>query len=573
MHFHTVFMKNLLEAFEGKSKPNYDNIRLVTVEEPRQKALEDRMSEDDRRIFLSVREEMLNAVHASRAYVAAHGFADEQLQSDASAAHSKYQALRNEHLNLATNADLRQRVERGKIDVSPIGPRKGVADPIGSPLPIVTAHNKAVLGTSPRAGEFAAAFGMVPMYCYDMTDDQLDQIIDHMDRAPKYYRTALTATRTDTVKKVRNLLRYADVDSAVFFIDEGGTFEGAISNQEVAHLTKEQDNMHAFGFAKRNVLPVKGGITPAQAYKRMRKKEMTYLPVDCEDGTVRIITETQAILYEHLKPFTGKKKEGLDFMMSLGMNKRWDPVSRLQKYKGRINNWIFDTAHMNREDCFALARELRDISPEAVMAAGTVIGEEPVRRLLEMGYQYVKSGIGGGKQCTTTSVTGIGLPAAQAHYLAGLAAASTGRGSIWADGGFGTDAPLNKALTFPNVSHAVVGSRFAPLAESAAEFNFDDAGRPFKIVQGEASSPRALARMMTAIEARGGEMTDDERKIQKIGLHSEGSSGTRMFPEPGAENFGLMALHIQSILQSRSSYLDANNSEQAVEFAQYEIAD
>jgi hypothetical protein len=564
-------MKNLLEAFEGKSKPNYDNIRLVTVEEPRQKALENRMNPDDYQAFTDIKREMLNAVQASTAYVAAHGFADERLQIEAGVAHKKYQELRTKHLKFPENKDLTERIERGKIDVSPIGPRKGVADPIGSPLPIVTAHN--VLGTSPRSGEFAAAFGMVPMYCYDMTDDQLDRIIDHMDAAPHYYRTALTATRTDTVKKVRNLLRYADADSAVFFLDKGGKFEGAISNQEVSHLGKDKDEMHAFGFAKRNISPVQDGITPAQAYTDMQQKETTYLPVDCEDNTVRIITETQAILYKYLKPFTGKKEKGLDFMMSLGMNKRWDPVSRLNKYKDRINNWIFDTAHMNREDCFTLAQQLRDISPDAIMAAGTVIGEEPVRRLLEMGYQYVKSGIGGGKQCTTTSVTGVGLPAAWAHYLGGLAAASTGKGTVWADGGFGNDAAPNKALTFPGVSHILAGSRFAPLAESAAEFSFDDAGRPFKIVQGEASSPRALARMMTAIEARGGEMTDDERQIQKIGLHSEGSSGTRMYPESGADNFGLMALHLQSSFQSKSSYLDANNAEQAVEFAQYEIAD
>jgi hypothetical protein len=99
-------MKNLLEAFEGKSKPNYDNIRLVTVEEPRQKALENRMNPDDYQAFTDIKREMLNAVQASTAYVAAHGFADERLQIEAGVAHKKYQELRTKHLKFPENKDL-----------------------------------------------------------------------------------------------------------------------------------------------------------------------------------------------------------------------------------------------------------------------------------------------------------------------------------------------------------------------------------------------------------------------------------------------------------------------------------
>jgi hypothetical protein len=574
-------MKNLAEAFRDRPKPNYPHLRIMTVNEPRQEQLEARLSEDERLRLDKLLSNKLAAEKTSKQYVRDNGEGDPELQIRASSASKAYNDYRTTlvetHDNdLGSKERLRRTISRSTIDVTPPGPSKNTPDPLGAPLPVMTAHNKNVLGTDPVAGEYFAASGIVPNYCYDMTDAELRGIIEHFERCLKWYRTPTFANKKTTVGEARRMLTRVDNDSAVFFLDEprngrkqkkGEKREliGTLAARDLVHLEAQYDSMPAWDYAKKsgNFLTRKEGITPNQAIDLMENRA-SFIAIDCKDGLFRILTDTQAHLYTLLSAFE-REKGGLDFMISVGLSKESDPVGRMKKFKSRVSNWMVDTAHMLREDNMHTLEQLREIDRNAVMAAGTVISPAGTRRILDLGYQYVKVGIGGGQQCTTTSTTGVGIPAAWAHYINGVAAAAHGRGSVIADGFIGNDATTCLAMSFPGVAYVMKGSRLAPLRETATYFKQDEQGR-HKIIQGEASAPRALERML-----RRGITTRDQKTVRKLGPHAEGAPGSKVYPETGRETVGHMALGIKRALQSWLSYVDANGIQEGKRKTRYEV--
>lgn len=580
-------MKNLAEAFRDKPKPNYQHLRIMTVNEPRQEQLEARLTEDERLKLNALLTKKLTAESESKKYVRESGEGDPALQLKASSASKRYNDYRSTlveaHDNdLGPEERLRGTISRSNIDVTPPGPAKDVSDPLGAPLPIITAHNKQVLDVDPVAGEYFAASGMVPDYCYDMTDGELRNIIDHFRQCHKWYRTPIIANSSTTVGEARKMLTRVDNDSAIFFLEELKNKQktkraqkkqekreliGTLAARDLVHLDPQYDSMPAWDYAKKSgaFLTHREGITPVQAIDLMENRA-PFIAIECKDGLFRILTETQAHLYSLLKHFGSRKNnDELGFMISVGLSKESDPVGRMKKFRSEVENWMADTAHMLREDNMHTLEQLRSIDQNAVMAAGTVISPAGTRRILDLGYQYVKVGIGGGQQCTTTSTTGVGIPAAWAHYINGVAAAAHGRGSIIADGFIGNDATACLAMSFPGVSYVMMGSRLAPLRETSSYYQNGSKGK-CKIIQGEASAPRALERML-----RKGIATREQKTIRKLGPHAEGAPGTEVYPETGREIVGSMALGIKRAYQSWLSYVDAGTIQEGKRKTRYEV--
>lgn len=574
-------MKNLADAFRDRPKPNYKDLRIMTVNEPRQEQLEARLTEQERLKLHDLLTKKLDAETVSKQYVRDNGEGDPEFQIKASSASKAYNDYRirlvKTHDNDAGPEErLRAPISRSNINVTPPGPRKGVPDPLGAPLPVITAHNKNVLGVDPVAGEYFAASGIVPNYCYDMTDAELRCIIEHFRRCHKWYRTPICANKKTTVGDARKMLTRVDNDAAVFFLDEPKNGKkakreekreliGTLAARDLVHVDYEYDSMPAWDYAKKpgDFLTRKEGITPNEAIDLMENRA-PFIAIECKDGLFRILTETQAHLYTLVNAFE-RKEGGLDYMISVGLGKESDPIGRIKKFKSDVHNWMGDTAHMLREDNMHILEQLRMIDQDAIMAAGTVISPAGTRRVLDLGYQYVKVGIGGGQQCTTTSTTGVGIPAAWAHYINGVAAAAHGRGSIIADGFIGNDATTCIAMSFPGVAYVMKGSRLAPLRETATYYE-DGARGKCKIIQGEASAPRALERML-----RRGITTREQKTTRKLGPHAEGAPGTEVYPEKDREIVGSMALGIQRALQSWLSYVDANSIQEGKRKTRYEV--
>ncbi len=574
-------MKNLADAFRDRPKPNYQHLRIMTVNEPRQEQLEARLTEEQRLKLHDLLGKKLGAEDTSKKYVRSNGEGDPELQLKAASASKRYNDYRTtlvgEHDDdLGPKDRLRGTISRSGIDVTPPSSVRDGSDPLGAPLPVMTAHNKNVLGVDPIAGEYFAAFGMVPVYCYDMTDAELRSIVEHFESCHKWYRTPIIANKKTKVSEVRRMLSRVDNDSAVFFLDDLKSGKksdknakrdliGTLATRDLVNLELQYDSVPAWDYAKKagNFIVRKEGITPDEGIDLMENRE-SFIAIEGNDGKFRILTETQAHLYTLLNPFE-REEGGLDYMISVGLSKESDPVGRMKKFKSRVHNWMADTAHMLREDNMHTLEQLRNIDPKAVMAAGTVISPAGTRRILDLGYQYAKIGIGGGQQCTTTSTTGVGIPAAWAHYINGVAAAAHGRGSVIADGFIANDATACLAMSFPGVGYVMKGSRFAPLRETATDYKVDEKGK-YKMIQGEASAPRALERMLRR------EITTREQKTtRKVGPHAEGAAGSKVYPEIGRETVGHMALGIKRALQSWLSYVDAHSIQEGKRKTRYEV--
>jgi GMP reductase len=83
--------------------------------------------------------------------------------------------------------------------------------------------------------------------------------------------------------------------------------------------------------------------------------------------------------------------------------------------------------------------------PEFVLIAGNIVTPEQTDRLIEVGVDVVKIGIGPGSVCTTRTMTGVGYPQLSAVMECGEAARDAG-GMIISDGGCTCPGDIVKAF-------------------------------------------------------------------------------------------------------------------------------
>ena len=105
-----------------------------------------------------------------------------------------------------------------------------------------------------------------------------------------------------------------------------------------------------------------------------------------------------------------------------------------------------DVANGYQESFVDKCKELRDWFPNSVLLAGNVCTAEMVQELLiRGGADIIKVGIGGGSQCRTRHVAGVGLPQLSAIIECADAAHGLG-GHICSDGGCRTPGDVAKSF-------------------------------------------------------------------------------------------------------------------------------
>jgi len=112
------------------------------------------------------------------------------------------------------------------------------------------------------------------------------------------------------------------------------------------------------------------------------------------------------------------------------------------------------TAHLER----FLAR-LREDYPDYILMVGNVVTPERTEKLIDLGADIVKIGVGPGSVCTTRKMTGVGYPQFSA-VLECAAAADAAGGAICADGGITCPGDAAKAFA-AGAKYIMAGGLFA----------------------------------------------------------------------------------------------------------------
>lgn len=164
------------------------------------------------------------------------------------------------------------------------------------------------------------------------------------------------------------------------------------------------------------------------------------------------------LLPQHIGYTTGIREEDyakLKDMKSRGMDKNFDFIV-VDVPNGYIKRF--------GEECL----KIRNMFPEHIIVAGNVCTENITEKLiLDCGVDIVKSGIGGGKQCTTRFMTGVGMPQLSVVMDTANAAHGIG-GQICSDGGCKTVGDIAKAFC-AGADFVMVGTMLAGHYENTDE--------------------------------------------------------------------------------------------------------
>jgi IMP dehydrogenase len=138
---------------------------------------------------------------------------------------------------------------------------------------------------------------------------------------------------------------------------------------------------------------------------------------------------------------------------------------------------VLESAHAGNTVFLEAAAALRRIVPRSVaLVAGNIAAADAAIRLKEAGVDAVKVGVGVGSLCTTTDVTGIGMP--QISALAEVSDTLSGSGiAIIADGGIRSGGDIVKSFAC-GATAVCIGSLFAQSVEAAGDMTVDKEGRP-----------------------------------------------------------------------------------------------
>ena len=138
------------------------------------------------------------------------------------------------------------------------------------------------------------------------------------------------------------------------------------------------------------------------------------------------------------------------------------------------------------EDFSRFVRKVREENPTLFITVGNVVSGEMVQELILNGADVVKCGIGGGANCSTRLVTGVGRP--QLSCVIDCSDSAHGNnGYVMSDGGIRTVGDFSKAFC-AGADFVMAGSFFAGTDECEGEILSEGINKRYKVNYGMSSS-------------------------------------------------------------------------------------
>ncbi|RKZ24556.1 IMP dehydrogenase [bacterium] len=297
----------------------------------------------------------------------------------------------------------------------------------------------------------------------------------------------VTVKPGNTVKDVEDLMEKYHI-SGLPVVDDEGKLVGIITRRDI--LFVENKALPVRELMTKEVVTAKEGINLEEAKKILMEKKIEKLPVVDEEGRLKGLITAKDIIKNLLFPNAVKDSLGrLRVGAAVGVSK--DSVERASALvDAGVDCLVIDSAHGHSKGVIELAKKLREKFPNVDLIAGNVATREGTEKLIEIGVDAVKVGIGPGSICTTRVVAGIGVPQITA-IMDAYEIARKHDVPVIADGGIKYSGDIVKALA-AGADTVMLGSLLAGTEESPGETILLE-GRRFKVYRAMGSIDAMLA--------------------------------------------------------------------------------
>ena len=195
--------------------------------------------------------------------------------------------------------------------------------------------------------------------------------------------------------------------STIPIVDNKKILLGILFTKDVAFSGREDDSVQKW-MIPFNQLKVESNSTPFEKIQErlLNENDCTLLPVvndqKCLQGVyfMKDMLNIQPVYYND-KPLVG---------MAIGVNN--DDIERAKEgIKAGVGMIVIDSSHGSCPSVIDQAKRIVSISnKQANVIAGNITDIDGYLKLAEVGVDAVKIGIGCGATCTTSTVTGVGMP-------------------------------------------------------------------------------------------------------------------------------------------------------------------
>ena len=302
----------------------------------------------------------------------------------------------------------------------------------------------------------------------------------------------ITVSLKATVSEVLELMKQHDISGVP--VVEGENLVGIVTHRDLRFEVRMDEAVAAVMTPKERLVTVTEGADKDEVLRLLHKHRIEKMPVVNDDFQLRGLITVKDFQKSVQYPNACKDTSGcLRVGGAVGVG--GDTLERAAALIAAGADAIaVDTAHGFARSVLDIVRDLRAAFPEAQIVAGNVATAKAAAKLVEMGADAIKVGIGPGSICTTRIVAGVGIP--QFTAIQQVAAAMEDETPVIADGGVRFSGDVAKALA-AGASAVMIGGLLAGTEEAPGDIELYQ-GRSYKSYRGMGS----LAAMQREVSDR-----------------------------------------------------------------------
>jgi IMP dehydrogenase len=270
--------------------------------------------------------------------------------------------------------------------------------------------------------------------------------------------------------------------SGLPIVDNEGKLKGILTNRDMRVTGHSHQEIKDFMTAK-DLITVTQDISKDEAKRLLHENKIEKLPVVDENYYLKGLITLKDILKAETFPNASKDDMGR-LLVGAGVGTSVDTLDRVAALvEAKVDIIAVDTSHGHSKKVFDMVKTIREKYPEIELIAGNIATGKAALKLMELGVDALKIGMGPGSICTTRMVTGAGMP--QITAIMEVVKAIKNQIPIIADGGIKFSGDITKALA-AGANSVMLGSLLAGTDESPGELIIYQ-GRSYKKYRGMGS--------------------------------------------------------------------------------------
>jgi len=356
-------------------------------------------------------------------------------------------------------------------------------------IPIVSSNMDTVT-ESAMGIAMAHAGGIGIIHRFLSIEDQVCQVRKVKESESFVVENPISLKANDMVGDVNRIVAET-YTGGIMVVDDANRVVGIVTTRD---LLFENDTTRPLSeIMTRQVITAPQETTLKEAEKILHEGRIEKLPLVDPDGKLTGLITVKDIMKLKKFPLATKDARGrLAVGAAVGVKKvDMNRVERL--LEAGTDCIVVDIAHGDSIMEIDMIKDIRAQFPNAQIVSGNVATAEGTQRLIDVGVNAVKVGVGPGSICITRLVAGAGVP--QLTSIMDCAAvARPQKIPIIADGGICTSGDIVKALA-AGASSVMIGSLLAGTDESPG-FLITRKGHRYKASRGMASLQANLDRKL-----------------------------------------------------------------------------